>query len=163
MAAIEKLTKELESAKDKQFAKPIIEYLIKRCEEDTSMAEDVSQEHKSWEKCYRYIYSQARKVAGGKNQCAIYHETVFEWAEDYYRLDDAELEKQKAKKVETNNVANKPNKSFEDSAVKKAKEQATKVAEKLDDKDKTQDSKSDKGKQKKDSTIQGQMSLFDFM
>lgn len=150
MAAIDKLKKELEDTKDKQFAKPIIEYLIKRCEEDPSMAEDVDQEHKTWGKCFSYIYDKAKKEAGGKNQCAIHHKTVFEWAEDYYHLDDAELEKQKAK---TKQVEKKPNVTFEDSAVKNAKENPKKVVE----------NKPVKEKPVKDSSIQGQMSLFDFM
>ena len=59
--AEEKLKKELAAAKDKSFADPIISYLLKRCEEDEGMAEDVAQEYKTWQKCFDYIYRQARQ------------------------------------------------------------------------------------------------------
>ena len=63
--AEEKLRKELGKEDDKKYAEPIIEYLIKRCLEDKGLAEDVMQKHKSWKKCFDYIYSQARKQAKG--------------------------------------------------------------------------------------------------
>lgn len=52
--AKEKLEGELKNAKDKNFADPVITYLLKRCEEDDGLAEDVLQNHKTWEKCYGY-------------------------------------------------------------------------------------------------------------
>ena len=63
--AEEKLKKELAAAKDKSFADPIIGYLLERCREDEGLAEDVVQDHKTWQKCFDYIYSQARKQAQG--------------------------------------------------------------------------------------------------
>ncbi len=44
--AKEKLEGELKNAKDKNFADPVITYLLKRCEEDDGLAEDVLQNHK---------------------------------------------------------------------------------------------------------------------
>lgn len=48
--AKEKLEKELNDAKDKNFADPVIKYLLKRCEEDDGLSSDVLQPHKTWAK-----------------------------------------------------------------------------------------------------------------
>ena len=94
--AKEKLEKELKSAEDKNFANPIIGYLLKRCKEDEGLAQDVMQEHKTWQKCFDYIYSQARNQSQGN--CAwICDDVVYEWAEDYYHKDDKVEEEKKAK------------------------------------------------------------------
>jgi hypothetical protein len=95
--AKQKLEEELKKAKDKSFAKPVISYLLKRCEEDNGLSADVVQEHKTWDKCFDYIYSQARKQTKG-NSCAVRDEVVYEWAEDYYHKDDKAEEEEKAKK-----------------------------------------------------------------
>lgn len=94
--AIEKLQAELKDAKEKGFAEPIINYLLKRCDEDNGLAEDVAQKHKTWEKCYSYIYSKARGRAKG-NCAAVRDDVVYEWAEDYYHQDDKAVEEKKAK------------------------------------------------------------------
>ena len=96
--AEEKLKKELAAAKDKSFADPIIGYLLERCREDEGLAEDVVQDHKTWQKCFDYIYSQARKQAQG-NCAAVRDDVVYEWAEDYYHKDDKAEEEKKAKKA----------------------------------------------------------------
>ena len=98
--AIKKLEEELKNAKDKTFAEPIIGYLVKRCEEDNGLCEDVCQEHKTWNKCYSYLYENARKMADGKSQCTVRSDVVFEWAEDYYHKDDKAEEEKKAKEAE---------------------------------------------------------------
>lgn len=99
--ATKKLEKELGKAKDRSFAQPVIEYLIKRCEEDHGLSEDVIQEHKTWEKCYGYIYSQAQKSAQkGARSCAVRDDVVCEWAEDYYHKDDKAEEEKKAKEAD---------------------------------------------------------------
>lgn len=91
-----KLEDELKAAKDKSFAEPVIRYLIERCGESESLAQDVMQAHKKWEKCIDYIYRQAKKQAKGNN-AAIRDDVVFEWAEDYYHKDDKEESEKKAK------------------------------------------------------------------
>ena len=53
--AREKLEAEKKKATQKNFADPIIAYLMKRCEEDQGLAEDVMQEGKTWNKCFSYI------------------------------------------------------------------------------------------------------------
>lgn len=94
--AKEKLEEELEKSKDKTFSKPIIEYLLGRCEEDKGLAQDIEQPHKTWDKCFEYIYNQARKHAKGNRAC-IREDVVYEWAEDYYRKDDKAESEKKAK------------------------------------------------------------------
>ena len=97
--AKEKLEKELQEEKDKTFAEPVIGYLIKRCEEDEGLAQDVVQEHKTWKKCFDYIFKQAKKQAKGGRGIAIRDDMVYEWAEDYYHKDDKAEEEKKAKQV----------------------------------------------------------------
>lgn len=96
--AKEKLEKEMKADKDKTFAEPVIGYLLKRCGEDNGLAQDVMQEHKTWEKCLQYIFDQARKQAKG-NKAAVRDDVVYEWAEDYYRKDDKAEEEKKAKEA----------------------------------------------------------------
>ena len=122
--AKEKLQKELKGVKDKNFAEPIIGYLLKRCEEDEGVAEDVAQEHKTWDKCIDYIYKQARKQATG-NHAAVRDDVVYEWAEDYYHKDDKAEEEKKAKK-EAERKAKQKKEAEERKA--KAKEKPAKTA-----------------------------------
>lgn len=98
VGAVTKLQEELKKAKDKSFADPIIKHLIERCRESESLASDVCQDHKTWEKCYKYIYEQARKQAKGSS-CAVLDDVVYEWAEDYFHKDDKAEEDKKLKKL----------------------------------------------------------------
>lgn len=77
VGAVTKLQEELKKAKDKSFADPIIKHLIERCRGSESLASDVCQDHKTWEKCYKYIYEQARKQAKGSS-CAVRDDVVYE-------------------------------------------------------------------------------------
>ena len=98
VGAVTKLQEELKKAKDKSFADPIIKHLIERCRGSESLASDVCQDHKTWEKCYKYIHEQARKQAKGSS-CAVRDDVVYEWAEDYYHKDDKAEEEKKAKEA----------------------------------------------------------------
>ena len=156
--AKKKLKSELKKAADKSFAEPIIEYLLKRCEEDQGLATDVVQEHKTWKKCFEYIYSQAKKQAKG-NSCAVRDDVVYEWAEDYYHKDDKAEEEKKAKKAAERK--------------KKAEERRKKDAEKKKqeakdntpvEKKKTEPKKTESAKPKKNSKeMDGQMNIFSMM
>lgn len=95
VGAVTKLQEELKKAKDKSFADPIIKHLIERCRESESLASDVCQDHKTWEKCYKYIYEQARKQAKGSS-CAVLDDVVYEWAEDYFHKEYKALQDKKA-------------------------------------------------------------------
>ena len=96
--AREKLEAEKKKATQKNFAEPIITYLMKRCEEDQGLAEDVMQEGKTWSKCFNYIVEQARKQSNGRST-AVEDRVVYEWAEDYYhkyeKPETAKKEKEK--------------------------------------------------------------------
>lgn len=98
--AVAKLEGELEEAKEDENAEPIIEYLIGRCRESESLAADVCQDHKTWEKCYAYISSLVKGMVKKRTGAVMLHvrdEVVYEWAEDYYHLDDKAEGKKKAK------------------------------------------------------------------
>ena len=95
--ALEKLESQFKAEKDpvrKQFAKPVLEHMKKRCREDAGLCQDVLQEHKTWGRCYAHITKTARQHIKG-NAGAVIDSTVFEWAEDYFRQDDkAQIERQ---------------------------------------------------------------------
>lgn len=99
VGAVTKLQEEFKKAKEKDFAKPVIEHLIERCKDSESLASDVCQDHKTWEKCYKYIYDQARKQIKGSSSGAVRDDVVYEWAEDYYHKDDKAEEEKKAKEA----------------------------------------------------------------
>jgi len=85
--ATEKLKNERTKAANKNLAEPVIEYLLKRVSDSESFAEEVDQEHKTWEGCAKYIMERAKKALHNKSG-ALPKEQVFEMAEDYFHLDD---------------------------------------------------------------------------
>ena len=141
--AKEKLEAEKKKATQKNFADPIIAYLLKRCEEDQGLAEDVMQEGKTWSKCFNYIIEQARKQSNGRS-AYVEDSVVYEWAEDYYhKYEKPEpVKKEKGKKPAT---------------TKKAEASTKKVAENRKDVQKTEKTST------KSSGLNGQMSLFDLL
>lgn len=163
----------MKAAKQKSFAKPIIDYLIKRVEEDEGLAEDVLKNQKSWEQCFKYIYEKARKMAGGQKAAAIIDETVFEWAEDYYRGTDKDVEKVAGKAAEKTSGKTKPAKPKTSTYdMKKAIEKATaKPEEGKKDEDepepeilaKPKAQKKPKKTQKELDEESGQMNIFDLL
>lgn len=145
--AKEKLEKELKKAKDKAFAEPVIGHLLNRIAEDSGLAEDILQEHKTWEKCKSYLYDRARKMKS-RNCAVVRDDTVYEWAEDYYRKDDKAEEEEKARK--------------EAERKKKLEEEAKARKEKATEKAKAEVQPKPTEKPKK-GEVEGQMSLFDMM
>lgn len=163
--AKEKLQAELKATKEKGFAEPIINYLLKRCGEDNALAEDVAQKHKTWEKCCSYICSKARGQAKG-NCVAVRDDVVYEWAEDYYHKDDKAEEEKNAKEAENlkkhrNEVAKKAG----NKANIKASTKAPTVDKKADNLPKSAEpKKQEEPKAKKNSKgMEGQMDLFSLM
>lgn len=158
--AKQKLEEELKQAKDKDFADPIITHLLKRCEEDPGMAEDVAQAHKTWSKCFKYIQDQARKRAKG-NCAAIRDDVVYEWAEDYFRLDDKALEEKKEKERKEQEAKRKA-----EAAKKKtgSGKQKKKTDGKKDDREKkTVEPEKKNDRAPKNKEPEGQMSLLDLL
>ena len=153
--AKEKLEAEKKKATQKNFADPVITYLLKRCEEDQGLAEDVMQEEKTWNKCFNYTVEQARKQSNGRNT-AVKDQVVYEWAEDYYHKKEekpAPTKKAGGKKTSDKKHVTAKNAVL---STKKANKKAVKkdVANKQQKKGKTN---------AKSSELSGQMSLFDLL
>ena len=174
--AREKLEAEKKKATQKNFADPVITYLMKRCEEDQGLAEDVMQEGKTWNKCFSYIVEQARKQSNGRST-AVEDRVVYEWAEDYYhkyeKPETAKKEKGKkpatTKKTEepTEKTTEKVNPSTEKRPENETKLQEPKGNTQVSEKPVKKDAASKQRKTEKPSTksrgLSGQMSLFDLL
>lgn len=163
--AKEKLEAEKKKATQKNFADPIIAYLLKRCEEDQGLAEDVMQEGKTWNKCFNYIVEQARKQSNGRST-AVEDRVVYEWAEDYYhKYEKPETaKKEKGKKPATTKKTEAPAKKVTE--IKKDV-QKTKNDSEASEKPAKKDAASKQRKTEKTGTkssgLNGQMSLFDLL
>ena len=163
--AREKLEAEKKKATQKNFADSVIAYLLKRCEEDQGLAEDVMQEGKTWNKCFNYIVEQARKQSNGRST-AVEDQVVYEWAEDYYhKYEKPETaKKEKDKKPATTKKTEAPAKKVTET---KKDVQKTKDDSKVSEKPVKKDAASKQQKTEKTSTkssgLNGQMSLFDLL
>lgn len=166
--AREKLEAEKEKATQKNFAEPIITYLMKRCEEDQGLAEDVMQEGKTWSKCFNYIVEQARKQSNGIS-VAVEYQVVYEWAEDYYhKYEKPEpVKKEKGKKPVITKKPITPTKTTKKITDNEKKSQETKDKPQISEKPVKKDAASKQRKAEKTSTksseLSGQMSLFDLL
>ena len=159
--AIEKLNGEMKDLD--ASGKAIAEYLIRRCNEDPSMKEDVAHEKKTMKGCMSFVKSQARKKA--KDGVAIIEDkTVYEWAEDYFRQDPAKMkdEPKAAAKKKPEKAEKTPEKAAKGPKVVETAPEEKKATEAPKAPDRDHDTKPKKKKQKNDE-IDGQMSLFDFM
>lgn len=158
--AISKLDSEFLSLKkesDKKFAEPCIDYLKKRCEEDPAICEDILQEHKTWQKCYDYVYGQAKKELNNTSG-PVWHETVFEWVEDYFHLDDKAIEEQKAKEA-----AERKKKQEEAAKKAKTKQKSAKKENKPNTKKAESKTAEKHAPKKRTKEMEGQMDLFSMM
>ena len=168
--AREKLEKELQSAKDKGFADPVIKYLLERLEQSNSLAVDICQPHKTWDKCNEYIYKRAEKQAT-QGRCAVRSDIVFEWAEDYYHRDDkaeeakkAEEQRKKQEKAKTPEKKKAPEKADTKKPVKSEKTDAKKPEKKQSaDKTPVEKPKTEPKHKKSGNDMEGQMDLFSMM
>jgi len=163
--AKEKLEAEKKKATQKNFADPIITYLLKRCEEDQGLAEDVMHEGKTWNKCFNYIVEQARKQSNGRST-AVEDRVVYEWAEDYYhKYEKPETaKKEKDKKPATTKKTEAPAKKVTE--IKKDIQETkddSKVSEKPEKKDTASKQRKTEKTSTKSSGLNGQMSLFDLL
>lgn len=174
--AVKKLQGELKSAKE-GYAEPILSHMIDRCKESETLADAVCQTHKTWEKCFKYIMDQARKLKSGN--CAMVKDSVvYEWAEDYYRLDDKALEEKKTKEAKEREKKQKADQQKRLDGMKKRAEKKAKAVEKdkvakeapkpetkLEarvDKPKKEPEKKEAPK-KRSNELEGQMDLFSMM
>lgn len=164
--AKEKLEDELKKVKDKSFAEQVIGHLLKRCAEDDGLAEDVCQKHKTWDKCFSFIYESARKTAKG-NSCAVRDDIVYEWAEDYYHRDDKAEEEKKAKEKAEREKKQKEDQKKRIEGMKKRKtadNNKAASAPKASSKNENESKPTPVEKPKKNSKeMEGQMDLFSMM
>jgi hypothetical protein len=84
----------LDSKETKVSAEPIAKFLRGKCSED-DFAALVSQEHKTLDKCFAFVYEQVQKHLN-RRQGWIDDNEVYAMAVDYFNLDDAEIERRKA-------------------------------------------------------------------
>lgn len=163
--AREKLEAEKKKATQKNFADSVIAYLLKRCEEDQGLAEDVMQEGKTWNKCFNYIVEQARKQSNGRST-AVEDQVVYEWAEDYYhKYEKPETaKKEKAKSLRQQKKTEAPTKKVTETKkdVQKPKDDS-KASEKPVKKDAASKQRKTEKTSTKSSELSGQMSLFDLL
>ena len=155
VGAVTKLQEELKKAKDKAFADPVIKHLIERCEESESLASDICQDHKTWEKCYKYIYEQARKQAKGSS-CAVRDDVVYEWAEDYFHKDDKAEEDKKAKEA-----AERKKKQDEKTKTDSKKKEVSKPA--VEPEKKTEAPKPEAKPKRNNKDMDGQLDMFSLL
>lgn len=153
--AREKLEAEKKKATQKNFADPVITYLMKRCEEDQGLAEDVMQKGKTWNKCFSYIVEQARKQSNGRS-AAVEDQVVYEWAEDYYHKDDKAEEDKKAK--EAAKRKKKQDKKAKTDSEKKATSKPATEPEK-----KTEAPKSEPKPKRNNKDMDGQLDIFSLL
>lgn len=87
--AIAKLKEEVKEY-SKQYGRIINEHLIPRVKDSDSLAESVLESNRSVGEMGKYIFALAKKEATN-NMAIVEDDTVFEWAEDYFRATNEQL------------------------------------------------------------------------
>lgn len=194
-SAVEKLREEMWHMKDQLFTDIVGHHLMEKAEKGLLFGSQVLKKQKTLHKCMNYIMEQAYQMAekehdnrfGGKNNpnrradhahqsvgMGISETKVYQWAEEYYALDDEakEIKEQKAeRKKRLNALKKEERKKNADSSgkmtVKGASEgKEEKSAEKGEEKQKQEEApateKQEKGAEKPTEKAV-QISLFDMM
>ena len=166
--AEEKIREEMWVLKDRDFADILSQHLLHKCEEE-SFSSLVLQKHKTLYKCLNYVMEQAYHIAEKKHEAmdeeawekdqnvglAIFEVQVYQWAEEYYALDDAEAE---AKKKEEEKKAIE--KEHEQGKHPKGDKRTARAAAKTKAKESTDVIKKEPVPEKNE---EAQLSLFDMM
>lgn len=168
--ALDKLKNHKASARvmrSSDFYIPTVQYLEKRVEEDESFAEDVVNDKRNMDDCCEYIFKMARnQLPVSANEGWIKNETIYEWAEDYFRnTDDAvnKILKHVVAATKTQKAEAKPKPKGEKTFDKdKAIKEAVKESPEPKEPEKPKPEKKPVKKPKK-GEMDGQMSLFDFI
>lgn len=81
---------------DPQFGDVIGQYLLENCG-DSEFSRRVLQNHKTLQRCIEYLMKKAREMVTNeegkrpqKTCVAVGEDMVYQWASEYYELDDAE-------------------------------------------------------------------------
>lgn len=157
--AIDKLEKELSANQKKPYAINILNYVQASVATGEIPAAQVLQEHKNWDRLWKFVYEKARKNASGN--CAMVEDSVvYGWVREYYALDDKDaVEKEEAAKKKAEEAREKARKKAE---AKKADSKKAKADTAGAKKANSQKAKAEKAEDKPKETYQ-QASLFDFM
>jgi hypothetical protein len=98
--AIKKITDSMQGCEEKRVpAAPIAKYLKEKCKQDKEFCTLVMQEHKTLEKCFDFVFEQAKNHLNNDGGGWIEDNDVYMMAVDYFNLDDAEIERQKAEEA----------------------------------------------------------------
>lgn len=91
-----KLLDEMGFLNDPQFGDVIGQYLLQNCE-DSGFSGRVLQNHKTLQRCIEYLMKKAQEMVTDeegkrpqKTCVAVGEDMVYQWASEYYELDDAE-------------------------------------------------------------------------
>ena len=194
-SAVEKLREEMWHMKDQLFTDIVGHHLMEKAEKGLLFGIQVLKKQKTLQKCMNYIMEQAYQMAekehdnrfGGKNNpnrradhahqsvgMGISETKVYQWAEEYYALDDEakEIKEQKAERKKPINALKKEEERRQNAAAyRKASEKGAlegkseKSAQKGEEKQKPEEvSGAEKQKKAEKSERKSvQMSLFDMM
>lgn len=194
-SAVEKLREEMWHMKDQLFTDIVGRHLMEKAEKGLLFGSQVLKKQKTLQKCMNYIMEQAYQMAekehdnrfGGKNNpnrradrthqsvgMGISETKVYQWAEEYYALDDEakEIKEQKAERKKRLNALKKEEERRQNAAAyRKASEKGAlegkseKSAKKGEEKQKPEEvSGAEKQKKAEKSERKSvQMSLFDMM
>lgn len=195
-SAVEKLREEMWHMKDQLFTDIVGRHLMEKAEKGLLFGSQVLKKQKTLQKCMNYIMEQAYQMAekehdnrfGGKNNpnrradhahqsvgMGISETKVYQWAEEYYALDDEakEIKEQKAERKKRMSALKKEEERRQNaSAYRKVSEKGAlegkseKSAKKGEEKQKPEEvsgaEKQKKGAEKSEGESV-QMSLFDMM
>ena len=194
-SAVEKLREEMWHMKDQLFTDIVGRHLMEKAEKGLLFGSQVLKKQKTLQKCMNYIMEQAYQMAekehdnrfGGKKNpnrradrthqsvgMGISETKVYQWAEEYYALDDEakEIKEQKAERKKRLNALKKEEERRQNAAAyRKASEKGAlegkseKSAKKGEEKQKPEEvSGAEKQKKAEKSERKSvQMSLFDMM
>ncbi|XBX07653.1 Cas9 inhibitor AcrIIA9 family protein [Enterocloster clostridioformis] len=91
-----KLLDEMGILNDPQFGDVVGQYLLQNCE-DSGFSGRVLLNHKTLQRCIEYLMNKAQEMVTDeegkrpqKNCVAVGEDMVYQWASEYYELDDAE-------------------------------------------------------------------------
>ncbi|WP_314723440.1 Cas9 inhibitor AcrIIA9 family protein [Enterocloster bolteae] len=169
-----KLLDEIGFLNDPHFGDVIGQYLLKNCDE-ADFSALVLQNHKTLQRCIEYLMAKAQEMVtdeDGKRQrktcVAVEEDMVYQWADEYYELDDREDVENAAQEAEETFLKRKEPKPLTGKSGKKAAKAKTTGQKKAAGPPASvmaQDTKTDPADEKKaakedKNQIEGQVSLF---
>lgn len=172
-SARSKLLDEMGFLNDSHFGDVIGQYLLQNCE-DAKFSKTVLQTHKTFQRCIEYLMNQAQKMVtdeGNKRPnkacVAVGEDMVYQWAIEYYKLDDAEETAKAVQKAEKAFLERKAPKALtgksgkKSTSAKKPGKKKAAISGSAPAQKKPDESVDEKKAQKADDNqIEGQVSLF---